>query len=99
MEVTRPSTVWAITKAGKKLLAMGVSHNDEFRDLVQQLMDAGWYRVGHEEGPGGVSWQFQQGHTLETSTGSERWIVAPDEMAAMRILWDEVSNERATEES
>ena len=73
--------------------------SDTFRKLVQQLMNAGWYRAGHGEGPTGVAWQFQQGHTLETSTGNVRWIVAPDDLEAMRILWDEVRTERVDAES
>ena len=78
---------------------MGVSHDNEFREVVQQLMNAGWYRVGQEERPDGVYWPFRQGHTLEAGAGSERWIVAPNETEAMRILWDAVGNERAAGES
>ena len=78
---------------------MGTHREDEFRHLVQQLMNAGWYGVGHEEGPTGPTWQFRQGHTLETSMGTVRWISAPNELAAMRILWDEVRTEDVAEES
>ncbi len=78
---------------------MGMSHDDAFRHLVQQLMNAGWYRVGQEEGPTGPTWQFQQGHTMETSTGNVWSIAAPNELAAMRILWEEVQTERVAQES
>lgn len=78
---------------------MDTTHDNEFRSLVQQLMNAGWYRVGQEESPAGVSWQFRQGHTLESGAGNDRWITAPDETEAMRILWNEVRAERVAEES
>jgi hypothetical protein len=78
---------------------MGAPPDEAFRELVQQLMNVGWYRVGHEERPTGVHWQFRQGHTLDASAGNERWIPAPNETAAMRILWDEVRNERVAEDS
>ena len=79
---------------------MPIPHDREaFRGLVHQLMDAGWYRVGHEERPTGVSWQFRQGHTLDAGAENERWILAPDEMTAMRIVWNEGRTERVDEEA
>ena len=33
----------------EELAAMGANQDEEFRDLVQQIMNAGWYRVGQEE--------------------------------------------------
>lgn len=78
---------------------MDTTRNDEFRDLVQQLMNAGWYRMGQVERPAGVSWQFRHGHTLEVGAGNDRWITAPNETEAMRILWNEVRTERGAEES
>ena len=83
---------------GKELTDTGVSHDRDFRDLVQQLMNAGWYRVGQEERPNGVYWQFRQGHTLEAGAGSEWWIPARDEMEAMRLLLNAVRNEQVAEE-
>ena len=85
--------------SGAEAIDMGTPPDNEFRELVQQLMNAGWYRVGHEEGPTGVSWQFQKGHTTETSSGNVRGIAAPNEMAAMRILWNQVQGEQVGEES
>jgi hypothetical protein len=75
------------------------THHDQevFRGLVHQLMDAGWYRVGHEERPTGVSWQFRQGHILDAGAENERWILAPDEMTAMRIVMEEIRIERPEE--
>ena len=78
---------------------MAALPDDAFRKLVQQLMNAEWYLVGQEKRPIGMYWRFRQGHTLETSGRNERWIAAPNEMAAMRILWNELHNERVTGES
>jgi hypothetical protein len=97
VEVPRPSTVWAVNKAGKELMDMSAPPDDAFREVVQQLMDAGWYRVGQEGRPSGVYWQFRQGHTLDAGAENDRRIPAPDEKAAMRILWNEVRNERIVE--
>ena len=60
-------------------------------------MNAGWYRVGQEQRPGGVYWQFRQGHTLEAGAGNDRWILAPNETEAMRILWEELQTGGAAE--
>ena len=84
---------------GKELSEMGAHRDEEFRDLVQQLMNAGWYRVGQKECSSGPSWQFRQGHILEADAEDVRWISAPDEVAAMRTLWNSVCNERVAEDS
>ena len=65
-------------------------NQDAFRGLVHQLMDAGWYRVGHEERPDGVYWRFRQGHTLDAGAEDDRWILARDELAAMRIVMEAI---------
>jgi hypothetical protein len=68
-----------------------------FRGLVHQLMDAGWYRIGHEERPDGVYWQFRQGHTLDAGAENDRWILAPDEIAAMGLVMGAICIERPEE--
>ena len=45
--------------------------HDAFRGLVHQLMDAAWYRVGHEERSTGVYWQFRRGHTLDAGAEND----------------------------
>ena len=77
---------------------MGVSHDREFRDLVQQLMNAGWYRTGQVQTATGVQWSFREGHVLEATAASERRIPARDEMEAMRILLNAVRNEQVAED-
>ena len=94
MEGCVPAPSCSGMRKGKELVGMRATPDDTFRELVQQLMNAGWYRTGHGEGPPGADWRFEQGHTLETSTGNVRWIGAPNEREAMRILWDEVRHER-----
>lgn len=73
----------------------------EYWTLVHQLMDAGWYRIGQDCDPAGNSWGFRNGHTAAMPSGSgscskpqprplERWIVAKDELTAMRRLLREL---------
>ena len=83
----------------RELTDVGVSHDSEFRDLVQQIMNAGWYRTGQVQTPSGVQWGFREGHILEADAGNERWIPARAETEAMRILLNTVRNERVAEES
>jgi hypothetical protein len=58
------------------------------RQLIQQLMLHGWYRLG--QGPpndqGRKTWGFREGHLLDTSGENTCWIAAPDELSAMRTL-------------
>lgn len=73
----------------------------EYWLLVQQLMNAGWYRIGQDRDPARKQWGFRAGHTMPspsaTSCGSkprspeERWITANDEITAMRRLLRELA--------
>jgi hypothetical protein len=73
----------------------------EYWSLVHQLMEAGWYRIGQDRDPSGKSWGFRNGHTaaMQPIAGGcskppprplERWIVAKDELTAMRRLLREL---------
>jgi hypothetical protein len=59
-----------------------------YRQLVQQLMLHGWYRLG--QGPrndyGRKTWGFREGHLLDSTQENTCWIAAPDELSAMRTL-------------
>jgi hypothetical protein len=59
-----------------------------YRYLVQQLMARGWYRLG--QGPRDTAnqptWGFREGHLLEDSHATTRWISAQDEQRAMQSL-------------
>ena len=57
--------------------------------LVEQLMDLGWYRVGpgQDDELGRKTWGFREGHLLDHPRQSPVWIPAPDEQAAMRIMF------------
>ena len=56
--------------------------------LVQQLMDAGWYRLGPgpAEEDGRPTWGFREGHVLDARREQPLWIPAEDELIAMRLL-------------
>jgi hypothetical protein len=62
--------------------------NQALRQLVQQLMLHGWYRLG--QGPrndqGRKTWGFCEGHLLDTSREHTCWVVAQDELSAMQTL-------------
>jgi hypothetical protein len=73
----------------------------EYWALVHQLMEAGWYRIGQDRDPSGKTWGFRSGHTATRLSGDgscakpqsrtvERWIVAKDELTAMRRLLREL---------
>jgi hypothetical protein len=55
----------------------------------------GWYRLG--QGPrndqGRKTWGFREGHLLNSSRVNTRWIVAPDELSAMRMLMATLDND------
>jgi hypothetical protein len=57
-------------------------------NVVQQLMDEAWYRLG--PGPaqedGRLTWGFQEGHVLDARRERPLWIPAEDELTAMRLL-------------
>jgi hypothetical protein len=65
----------------------------EYRALVQQLMDAGWYRMGQRWGPRGNEWGFRAGHTVDGEETTMRWIAAADAKEAMRILHGDLERE------
>jgi hypothetical protein len=62
--------------------------------LVQQLMDEGWYRLG--PGPaqedGRLTWGFREGHVLDARREQPLWILADDELTAMRLLVSELQH-------
>jgi hypothetical protein len=64
-----------------------IDHPDYWH-LVQQLMDEGWYRLG--PGPaqedGRLTWGFREGHVLDVHQERPLWILAEDELTAMRLL-------------
>lgn len=74
----------------------------EYWALVQRLMDAGWYRLGQDRDPRATAWGFRAGHTTTPASPrghrlakpaappEERWIVAKDELTAMRRLLREL---------
>jgi hypothetical protein len=65
---------------------------DQYWDLVHQLMIHGWYRAG--QGPADdyerTQWGFREGHLRDVSSSAPLWIPARDECTAMRILLIEV---------
>jgi hypothetical protein len=65
---------------------------DEYWDLVHQLMIHGWYRAG--QGPADdferTQWGFREGHLRDVPSSAPLWIPARDECTAMRILLREV---------
>jgi hypothetical protein len=65
----------------------------EYWVSVHRLMEAGWYRVGHESDGPEERWRFRYGHTFETATNSQRVVAAPDENTAMRLLLSELDRE------
>ena len=68
--------------------------DDDYWDLVHQLMNHGWYRVG--QGPADdherTQWGFREGHLRDVAASPPLWIPARDECAAMRILLSEVES-------
>jgi hypothetical protein len=66
----------------------------EYWTLVQQLMTAGWYRLGPGRDPVNQAWGFRRGHTLARERDGmnggreleECWIEAKDELTAMHSL-------------
>ena len=64
--------------------------------LVQQLMDEAWYRLG--PGPaqedGRLTWGFREGHVLDARREQPLWILADNELTAMRLLVSELQHRK-----
>lgn len=68
----------------------------DFWQLVEQLMLRGWYRSGQHVARNGNerAWGFREGHLTDVRGITELSITAPSETAAMRILLDELCQQR-----
>ena len=78
---------------------MSKDEASQYRQLVERLMLLGWYRVGQDSirDPGQRCWGFREGHVTDTPTSNERWIPATTQLAAMRILLNDLHRDRSSE--
>ena len=72
----------------------GVAQADYWR-LVEQLMLLGLYRAGHDadEQATQPSWGFREGHVTDAQRAATVSIEAPSDVAAMRILLDDLQQD------